>query len=176
MSSVDLSNCDREPIHVPGAIQPHGVLFSLAPPSLRILQVSENLTTLLGHVAGEALGRPLAEVLDAPSAGRVAAALENEGRRDQNPLCLTARGTRFDGVVHVHEGATILELEPASTSGREIDPPWPALRAMEEARAIGDLLQIAVHEVRRLTGFERVVLYRFDEDGHGHVEAEDREP
>ena len=38
---VDLTDCDREPIHIPGLIQPFGVLFVLAEPSLTVTQVSE---------------------------------------------------------------------------------------------------------------------------------------
>src|SRR3712207_2769586 len=39
---LDLSNCDREPIHIPGAIQPHGLLVVLSEPDLTVLQVSDN--------------------------------------------------------------------------------------------------------------------------------------
>ena len=40
---VDLTNCDREPIHIPGSIQPHGVLLVMTEPELVVIQVSENV-------------------------------------------------------------------------------------------------------------------------------------
>jgi two-component system, chemotaxis family, sensor kinase Cph1 len=44
IQEVDLTNCDREPIHIPSAIQPHGILLSLDAADLKILQVSQNIT------------------------------------------------------------------------------------------------------------------------------------
>src|SRR5215203_3791759 len=61
---VDLTTCEREPIHIPGSIQPHGVLFVLAPEPLQIRQFSANAGALLGTDWQSAIGRPLGEVLD----------------------------------------------------------------------------------------------------------------
>ncbi|MGY1683839.1 hypothetical protein, partial [Geodermatophilus sp. SYSU D01176] len=63
---VDLSNCDREPIHVPGSIQPRGVLLAVSEPDLVVEQVSENLADLVGVAPADALGRRLPEVLGEP--------------------------------------------------------------------------------------------------------------
>jgi light-regulated signal transduction histidine kinase (bacteriophytochrome) len=59
---VDLTDCDREPIHIPGTIQPFGVLFVLAEPSLTVAQVSENVHDHLPVGVEEVLGQPLANV------------------------------------------------------------------------------------------------------------------
>ena len=48
MQSIDLTNCEREPIHIPGAIQPHGVLLVIDPVSEKILQVAGDTDSLLG--------------------------------------------------------------------------------------------------------------------------------
>jgi light-regulated signal transduction histidine kinase (bacteriophytochrome) len=56
---VDLTDCDREPIHIPGTIQPFGVLLALAEPELTVAQVSENvgdhLPLGIGHPGSAAL-------------------------------------------------------------------------------------------------------------------------
>ena len=173
---VDLTSCDREPIHVPGAIQPHGALLALR--GAAVAQVSDNVEAILGLPVAEVLGRPLAEVIDAPSAAAVAAALAGDRLQEENPLRVSARGRSFDGIVHRHQGAAILELEPraASQDPGLHHPLRRALIALQNAQTLAQLCGVAVQEVRRLTGFERVILYRFDESGHGSVEAEDKEP
>ena len=109
---VDVTDCDREPIHIPGTIQPFGVLFVLAEPSLTITQVSENVGDHLPFRVEEVLGRPLSTMMDPASVAEVREALGEERWQDMNPLQIGAHGRQFDGIVHRHEGAAILELEP----------------------------------------------------------------
>ena len=175
---VDLTSCDREPIHLPGAIQPHGALLALREPSLAVAQASENLFDILGLRVEEALGRPLAALIDADAAAAVAAALSGDRWQEVNPLRISARGRQFDGIVHRHLGAAILELEPLAAA-REQGAHHPLRRALiglQYAQTLGELESGVVREVRQLTGFERVILYRFDESGHGSVDAEAKAP
>jgi light-regulated signal transduction histidine kinase (bacteriophytochrome) len=62
-SSATLARCDDEPIHIPGAVQPHGCLFETQGADFTIRCVSSNIRAVLGMGAGDALGRPIAEVL-----------------------------------------------------------------------------------------------------------------
>ncbi|GET37889.1 multi-sensor Signal Transduction Histidine Kinase [Microseira wollei NIES-4236] len=62
--TVDLTNCDKEPIHIPGSIQPHGILFVLNEPQLEILQVSSNTFDLLGVHPQDLLQQPLRNLVD----------------------------------------------------------------------------------------------------------------
>src|SRR5688572_28420506 len=64
---VDLTNCDREPIHIPGAIQPHGVLLGFDPASLRLAYVSENFGSLAGTRAAGLIGRSVDELVNGDS-------------------------------------------------------------------------------------------------------------
>jgi len=57
--TVDLTNCDEEPIHIPGSIQPHGLLFVLKEPQLQIIQVSNNTFEILGLHPQELLNKYL---------------------------------------------------------------------------------------------------------------------
>ena len=61
--AVDLTNCDREPIHIPGAIQSHGWLLALDAQSLALMQASANVVELAGRPLDELLGQPLAMTL-----------------------------------------------------------------------------------------------------------------
>ena len=64
---VDLNNCEREPIHVPGAIQPHGVLLACRGESLLLTQASANATAVLGIEMDELLGVSIERLLASKS-------------------------------------------------------------------------------------------------------------
>ena len=175
---VDLSDCDREPIHIPGTVQPFGVLFALDE-AMNVVQVSESVSDHLSLRVDDVLGRPLAEIVDPAAAGEVRSVLRDERWHVANPLDISARGRRFDGIVHRHEGAAMLELEPTpgTPEERSIHHPFrAALLRMQRVNTVRELADVVTQEMRQTTGFERVMFYRFHEDGSGSVDAEAKEP
>ncbi|HZG63118.1 MAG TPA: hypothetical protein VEY13_06345, partial [Rubrobacteraceae bacterium] len=117
--AVDLTACEREPIHVPGTIQPHGVLFNLRESDLAITQVSVNALDVLGVDAQNLLQQPLMQFVDDECTEHLREALGLKNVAVVNPVRVGLRNDQrssFDGVVHRHGGALILELEPRSTS------------------------------------------------------------
>ncbi|WP_224249275.1 GAF domain-containing protein [Hyalangium gracile] len=181
---VDLTNCDKEPIHIPGAVQSHGVLLVLREPDLTVTHVSENAPALLGVPAGQLLGSRLGQLVEPSVRERLEASLLSERPRQLSPLKVAWRvdGTErfFDGIAHRHLGKLILELEPSSE--RESVPflsfyhvVREALSRLRDARDLQELCDAAVQEVRRMTGFDRVVIYRFDAEWNGTVIAEARD-
>jgi two-component system, chemotaxis family, sensor kinase Cph1 len=176
---VDLTYCDREPIHVPGTIQPYGVLLVLQEPALTVTQVSENVGEHFPLSVEDVLGQPLSRVIDPASADEVRDALQGERWYETNPFHIKAHGKQFDGIVHRHDGATILELEPNSEAlgATPVHHPFrPALMRIQRVSTLAELADVVVQQVQRVTGFERVMFYRFHEDGHGSVDAEAKEP
>jgi two-component system, chemotaxis family, sensor kinase Cph1 len=174
---VDLNECDREPIHIPGTIQPFGMLFVLDE-AMRVMQVSENVSEHLSLGVDDTLGRPLSEIVDPAAVEEVRSVLREQRWHDANPLSIGACGQRFDGIVHHHEGVAILELEPnpETPEERSIHHPFrAALLRMQRAGTLSELAAIVTQEIRRMTGFERVMFYRFHEDGSGSVDAEARD-
>ena len=98
-STVTLDNCEREPIHVPGAIQPHGVLVACRGPQLRVVRISANAHEFFGRAHGELLGQPLASLFSPGFADEVAALLERVALRDANPLpVIASTGIALDAV------------------------------------------------------------------------------
>ena len=181
VQAIDLDNCAREPIHIPGSIQPHGIMFVLREPGLTIAQVSENVSRILGVDPDELLDKPLSSFLDAEQEKRVRYALDSVDPRENNPVELQIPAKNgagpLDGFVHRHEGFSFLELEEASLSYNA--------RFLEFYRAISklssrlhgtttlkDLLDEAALGIRSLTGFDRVMIYRFAENFDGEVVAE----
>lgn len=179
--AIDLSQCEREPIHLSGAIQPHGVLLALDPRQLRIVQASDNTLALLGHPLEALLGRTLDTLLDAPTVASLQQALEAGTLRSLSPLPMNIGGRRFEGVVHRSSSVIVLELEPVAEV--LVDPMHElygisrdALARFQTIDALDVLLDAAAEEVRRCSGFDRVLVYRFERDEHGVVVSEARRP
>lgn len=186
---VDLTTCDREPIHVPGAIQPHGVLLALEPDDLTAVVVSANCEQLLGVASGAARGRTLAELLGDAAAAAIAprAASPTKGEPmvlrlpEDLPLATGARGALagadVDVTVHRSGERVVVELEQLGGPGAgtlSYQSARGAMARLASAGSVADLADRLAHEVRGLSGFDRVMVYRFDQDWNGEVIAEDR--
>jgi len=206
---VDLTNCEREPIHVPGSVQPRGVLLAVSEPDMVVRQVSRNLADVVGTAWQDALGRPLAEVLGVGPAGAIARSASAFGDlRERNPveLVLDCDGTPcpVDAILHrALHGPDLTRTAPrpsapgqpslpaASTLVVELEPafgPRPfsfpntyqAVRGtigeLNRASSLQELYDITAEAVRTLTGFDRVMVYRYDPDYNGEVVAEAKLP
>src|SRR3954453_19191641 len=84
---VDLSTCAREPIHIPGSIQPHGVLFALSAADLTVTQVSANVERFIGRNAESTLSQPIERVLG-EGVGQQVRAMVAAQALEQNPSYL----------------------------------------------------------------------------------------
>jgi chemotaxis family two-component system sensor kinase Cph1 len=172
---VELSSCDLEPIRVPGSIQPHGRLLVLTPDSLAPVAWSENWSDAQLAAAQQALhdlSLPTLPFLQAEHAGASPVSL--------GALRLGAAGELFDTSVHRSERHLIVEFEPASPSGGNEAPIYSLGRVflpqLQQAGTVPELAALAAREMKRLTGFGRCLVYRFDEAGHGEVLAEEADP
>ncbi|HEX7841458.1 MAG TPA: ATP-binding protein [Kofleriaceae bacterium] len=179
---VTVTTCDSEPVQTPGCIQAHGVLLVLRPEDRVIRQVSENCERLLGRAPGELLDARLATVLGAEVDAKIAAMLAGEPI-DGNPmhvLTLDGRGEvpALELVLHTCDRAALLELEPAVADRRGPTDDYAFVtRSVARLQSSSTLLgfcQLAADEVRALTGLDRVMIYKFHDDGHGEVFAESR--
>lgn len=171
-----LARCEDEPIHIPGCIQPHGYLLILCENDLSIGNISANVADLLAIDVAAVLGKPLAQHFDDHFVKSVASALSQEFLVDANPLALSVRGQAFDGVLTRLAGAVLLELEPRDISSRTGRALARTIRRLQAAPDLNTLKQLAVNEIRNLTGYDRVMLYRFGPTGEGEVWAESTAP
>lgn len=174
---ADLTNCEREQIHLAASIQPHGALLVLREPDLTVVQASANAAAFLGLPPGRLDGRALAEV-----AGDLAARI---GPLLVDPLTAIATVVRcgigapaepHDALVHrpACGAGLVVELERAGPTldlSRHVER---ALQAILAAWTMRGLCEEAARIFRDLTGYDRVMVYRFDDDGHGEVVAEER--
>ncbi|MFV3077067.1 ATP-binding protein [Niveispirillum fermenti] len=187
-ADIDLDLCSREPIHIPGSIQPHGMLLAFTregPPggegAWRLTQASTNAAPALVTGIDRALGLTPVEALHPLLSGPVADFL-TEPRLSNRSTPLAIVDLPGSGTVQVlahggPDGAAIVELEWLSDGNGLIDRVYPrmrdALERMEALETPAEILACAAQEVRGLSGFDRVLIYRFDADWHGTVVGED---
>ena len=172
----DLNACDREPIHIPGSIQPHGVLVVVDARTRTILQVSENADDVLGVDPATVLDAPLSEVVSLP------ADLFDGDERPAHSSWVPVSFPNAPGQgawyasVHAYDTRWMIEIEPHA-SGFE-DAPFRAgddlAHKLELDASVERAAARVARTVRNLLGYDRVMVYRFDHDWHGEVVAEAR--
>ncbi|MBG1263974.1 ATP-binding protein [Nostoc commune] len=176
---------EREPIHTPGSIQPHGLLCVLSELDFRIRQVSLNATDILGIAPENLIDRPLEDFIDRDRIAEIRACLDPTSEQS-NPLNLSVTlddgsARFFNGIVHrAISGEVVLELEPiAATAKRDFTQSYrnikDTLAKIQVTKDLSELCDLIVKEVRQITGFDRVMVYRFNQDGDGTVIAEDKQ-
>jgi two-component system, chemotaxis family, sensor kinase Cph1 len=178
--ALDPTECEREPIHVPGTIQPHGVLLNLRESDLAITQVSVNALDVLGVNAQNLLQQPLMRFIDDECMEHLRKAFGLRNVAVVNPVLVELRNDQssvFDGVLHRHGGALIFELEPRRTrEERYVQSAASniggALELLQSTQDIQTLCETTAEEVRRIAGFDRVMVYKFDPEWNGEVIAE----
>jgi two-component system, chemotaxis family, sensor kinase Cph1 len=179
--SIDLSACDREPIRIPGSIQPHGALLTAEEPSLRVLQHSANTPALLGS-APIGAGTGLFDVLGEDCRPALTHALSTQ-TLDARPYLLGRYlcGTLVcDVIIHRHDNVLFVECEPTPDDEQTgFAHLYQKVRnfvgALQGTSTIESVCALAAREIHRITGFGRTLVYRFDGEGHGQVLAEERE-
>jgi light-regulated signal transduction histidine kinase (bacteriophytochrome) len=182
LSTVELDNCANEPIRIPGSVQPHGFLLVLDRVSLAVVQTSTSVETHLGLKAEALLGRTLAELMQRDAAP-LAVELEQLTAHTTTPHHLSTSLRHDDGnlrdfdmVVHAIDTLLMAEFEPATVRTLAAATMYPSLISfvtqLQQARTTDAVCELAVAEVKRVTGFGRVTAYSFDEEGHGRVNAE----
>nr|WP_208492251.1 ATP-binding protein [aff. Roholtiella sp. LEGE 12411] len=180
---VNLINCDLEPIHLPGSIQAHGIILVLKEPELTILQCSNNTRHFFNLSPEELLNQPLNKLLESEQIHFLQDCLLQEDLQFTNPIEFTIKSDNeylhFDGIIHRNNQLLILELEPAFLEKSNAFFKFYhlvkiAISKLQVASTVTEVSQILVKEVKKITGFDRVMVYRFDDDSNGIVIADDK--
>lgn len=176
---LDLSSCDKEPIRTPGSIQPHGFLLSLSR-DLLVLQASDNLSSHTGMEAADLTGRPLAHLVGESVAGELAQQLQSMEIRERTGfvrMVTLGENRHFELLVHSYDSLLILEFEQVALR-QQGDLRQLYRQVGEFLLNLSDITGIeamslrAAQEIKSITGYGRVMVYQFDDEGHGHVLAE----
>ena len=182
-SQVDLTNCDREPIHIPGAILPHGAMVVVDCETGEVVQAAGDTTGLINRSIDALLGQGLETWLRPDQAGLLrelcADATLSRPRHLLDPQLRVVADQPLDASVHRIDGLLVIEFEAADLADRHARDPIGCVQEMLEnldvAASLQDLCQIAADRVRAVAGYDRVMVYRFMEDDTGWVFAESRQ-
>ncbi len=181
---ADLTNCERELIHLAGSIQPHGFLLVLRDADLVVVQASANAAAGLG--ADALLDRSLGDLT-----GDLASVLRKlaDSTDLSEPVAFTCHVTvggsarAFEGAVFRQPGGLLVaEFEQLEDSALQpsakslLGQVGAAVQRFSSSPNLGTLTDAVVQCVREMTGYDRVMVYRFDPDGHGKIIAEARDP
>ncbi|MGM5088556.1 HWE histidine kinase domain-containing protein [Rhizobium sp. 814_E9_N1_1] len=174
---VDLTNCDREPIHQLGSVQPFGFLLAVSSDWI-VIRASANLAEFLGVTEANALGRPVISLISPEALHAIRNKLTTLRGSDVVErifgIALTPDQNRFDLAVHLNEGQVIIEGERCQEDRH--DAASLSMRSMmsrlDHTKTLEAFFREGARQARALTGFDRVMVYRFDESGSGEVVAE----
>lgn len=178
---ADLSNCDREPIHIPGKIQPHGVLLALDKKSMTVTHVSDNISAYFPVDQSQVLDNSFNDFTAKAGintehnnlTGFISNRLINKDA--ENGLIITTNdGTDLYMVVNESGASVLVELEPVRSSAGEASQNImeSLLTKILGAKSLNETLQWSAAQVKDIIGYDRVMIYKFAEDGHGEVVAE----
>src|SRR6201996_846581 len=174
---VNLTNCDREPIHIPGSVQPFGFLLTVLS-DFTIVIASDNVADYLGADYSNVLQRPLSEVFSEAAVAAIRARVDYLSGPDAVERMfgveLQSGGKLFDVAVHFSGAYLIVEAEPSVVepdvnSGEMVRL---MLGRVRKTNGLTELAQESARQLKILNGFDRVMVYRFHPDGSGEVIAE----
>src|SRR5579863_5646385 len=163
---VDLTNCDREPIHIPGSIQPHGCLLACDALANRILRCSENAGSFLAPSSRDPIGQPLGEYFspDVAHDFRNALAQSSEPRRPGLLLgySLASDGRRFDVAAHRHGDCAIIEFENAAEQRKNpLDLARALIARTQSLATVEEIVRQSPRYLQTVLDYDRVMVYQF---------------
>lgn len=176
--SVTITNCEDEPIHIPGSIQPHGFLLGVKKDTSTIIYCSENCKEYFELTLQEILDKPLSDLLqkdELESFDNYFKSSENEIAR---PFIFTIKGQGYNTSAHISNDCIVLEFEPFSDVSLDLPDLYIQTKRFsyhtERADNLKMLCQDIADETKSITGYDRVMIYRFDEQYNGEVFAESK--
>ncbi len=164
-------------MHAPGTTQSYGVLMALSEPDLTIKYISTNTNKLMGIPHENMLGKRLSEALPMEAFQQLQKHVSSQNFKMVNPVRITINGKPFDVILHRKNQLLYLDIERVAPGARDNSEVYrelsqKAIMSIMQTQTVEELLQVAVDSIREISGFDRVMLYRYDEQYHGKVIAE----
>lgn len=174
---VNLTNCDHEPIHIPGSIQPHGFLLAIDTQTHEISFCSGNTREFVGFDPAQLLGKNFKLVFGAEAALLFEHYIGKKLILSAAPLRMVLNGKYFLCSIHHNGTDYILEAEPADKTSKNLTDVYSQtvqfVSYMNNTQTLKELCNLVARGTREITGYDRVMVYRFDKEYNGEVFAED---
>ncbi|MCP2029692.1 light-regulated signal transduction histidine kinase (bacteriophytochrome) [Flavobacterium sp. HSC-32F16] len=172
---VTLTNCEHEPIHIPGSIQPHGFLIGLNS-DWKIDFCTENISTYIDVQHTQVLGKDFASTFGLRSQEQILEYINEEKIQDVFPLEINLLGKLFQVSIHKSFDIYVLEAEPKFPDREKLADVYTQtiqfVTQMNNTTSLKDLCALVAQGTREITGYDRVMIYKFDEQYNGEVIAE----
>jgi len=172
---VTLTNCEHEPIHIPGQIQPHGFLLGITS-EWKIEYCTNNISSFVSVSHTEVLGKQLADVFGKKAEQLILEYISEDKIQDVFPLEIALLGKLFQIGIHKSFDIYILEAETLFSDKEQLVDVYTQtiqfVNQMNKTRSLKDLCSLVAQGTREITGYDRVMIYRFDKDYNGEVYAE----
>jgi len=181
---IDLTNCDLEPIHIPGSIQPHGAMLVVDPVEFAVQFWSANTAEVTGFAGPIERGMPLVDLIGTRAVHDVRNAAARSGGSEVAGIVLgiglSHSDALFDATIHRHKDRVFVELEVSTDGARSakdaLDFTQTLIRRIGLETEIDTLARAGARLVRAMLGYDRVMIYQFLHNGAGQVIAEARRP
>lgn len=174
--NINLLNCESEPIHIPGCIQEHGFLLGLAHDSLLIKYCSGNVHAFTGFTHLQLLGKPLQSICSPEQENLLREFLAAATFDQSQPFSFTINNVKYNTKPHISNSTVILEFEPFPDGSLDLPNLYQQTQQfvayLNDAQDLKQLCQSIAVETRSITGYDRVMIYRFDKNYNGEVIAE----
>ena len=180
-STYDLTNCDNEPIHIIQTVQNFAAILAVDISDWQVCHTSSNISNYIGKQVQEVLEQPLQNIFPSYVIEALETGVEKKDFSAINPITLPTTSEFMDTrilIAHLKESQLILEIEKANReeSGlsflNKIDS---AIQKIQSAKIGENLFQAVTTQVKSITGYDRVMIYKFDKDYNGEVIAEEKE-
>lgn len=178
ITQEQLQNCENEPLHIIGSVQSIGYIIVLDVETLNIVQVSENIHQLTGEKPKHMIGAGIDEFFSSSFLHAFETLLESVDLDSSNSFFFEHGHQDYVVNTHISDDYLVLEIEKDKKSQREkTHTRYSALidniiKELDRYDDIKEICEVAIEKLSGITGFNRMMVYRFDEDDHGEVIAE----
>ncbi|HOY04449.1 MAG TPA: GAF domain-containing protein [Saprospiraceae bacterium] len=176
---VNLENCEHEPIHIPGSIQQHGFLLGIKTTDEHLFIIdycSENCIDYLPFTYDFLLGKSIADVFGPEMENVLLDYQKDSGTGGNRFVTLEYADRSFYCSLHKSAGILVLEGELVSSTSDHYEAvqqqTQQLLSYMQQSQTLQQLCQLVAADTRKITGYDRVMIYRFDDHYNGEVFAE----
>jgi len=180
--NYDAIFCGKQPLHNSNLIQAHGVLIVLEKPGLHVVQTSENISQLVSLTREEIVGRTVKNIITEESFNSLQSAFFASRFKTKVPfdLTFTIDGSEKGYLALIHEKEDLLLVEVEFADALENKRSFinvfqqvkHVMAAVDAVATVNEVCHIVASEIKKISGFDKVMIYTFDEDWNGTVVAE----